>query len=207
MRALRVLLALISFAAIVITVAYKTIPTENRPLGQYDAIIVLGDPANADGTPAPEQRERVLEGIREYRAHVAPRLIMTGGAAHNRFVEAHVMAEIALKQGIPASDVIEEGQAQNTIQNIYYSAGIMHQNGWRAAEIVSSPSHIPRAALILQTFNRVQPKLALDWKTHAAPWPVEYSLISKFIRFFYEADYCLMLRVLGFRSSRFLPTG
>jgi uncharacterized SAM-binding protein YcdF (DUF218 family) len=171
----------------------------------YDVIIVLGYPANPDGTPAPELRERVLEGIREYRTGVASHLIMTGGAAHNSLVEGRVMVKYAEKQGVPASAIIEEGESQNTIENIFYSARIMHEHNWHSAEIVSSPSHLPRAALILQTFDRVQPTLAITWKTHSALWPDEYGYLSRLGRYIYEADYCLFLRTRGFPRSRFLP--
>ncbi|HZY61202.1 MAG TPA: YdcF family protein [Edaphobacter sp.] len=184
---------------------YVTIPSHNTSATHFDTIIVLGCPAKADGTPSPEQRERVLEGVREYKAGVAPHIIMTGGPAHNQFVEAHVMAQFALTQGVPASAIVEEPQAQNTIQNIYYSARIMHQNGWNSAEIVSSPSHLPRTALIVNTFNADQPNLYFNWRTHAAHWPPEYSFARILGIYTGEAQGCLRLRFNGFPSSRFLP--
>jgi len=100
----RILLAVLVIAVLAFAAAvgiYETIPRSNTPQSRFDAIIVLGYPANADGSPSPIQRERVLEGVREYRAHVAPRLIMTGGAAHNSQVEAAVMARFAERQGVP----------------------------------------------------------------------------------------------------------
>ena len=206
MKLLIRLLFLLTIASILIVVIdYRTIPTHNTTRTHFDTLIVLGTPANLDGTPSPEQRERVLEGIREYKAGIAPTLIMTGGAAHNQLIEAHVMAQFAVNQGVPASAVLEEGQAQNTIQNIYYSAQIMHQRGWHSAEVVSSPSHLPRASLILQTFDRLQPAVAIDWQTHAASWPPEYSALRKLSFSSAEAVYCLKLRINGFPHSRFLP--
>lgn len=184
---------------------YLTIPTHNTTATRFDTLIVLGYPAKPDGTSSPEQRERVLEGVREYKSGVAPHLIMTGAAAHNHFVEAHVMAQLALEQGVPASAIVEEPQAQNTIQNIFYSAQIMHQRGWNSAEIVSSPSHLPRAALIVNTLNLDQPTLYINWHTHAAHWPPEYSFARKLILYIGEARGCFRLRFNGFPSSRFLP--
>jgi uncharacterized SAM-binding protein YcdF (DUF218 family) len=87
---------------------------------------------------------------------------MTGGAAANQTVEAQVMARTAEAQGVPASKVIVEPDALDTIQNACYAARIMKAHGWNSAEIVSSPSHLPRAALI---FSR----LPIEWQTHAAP--------------------------------------
>jgi len=198
---LTIIFAIALFAAGV----YLTIPTHNTTATHFDTIIVLGYPANADGTPSPEQRERVLEGVREYKSGVAPNIIMTGAAAHNQYIEADVMAQLARSQGVPASAILEDVQAQNTIQNIYYSAQIMHQHGMNSAEIVSSPSHLPRAALVINTFNVDQPSLYFNWRTHAAPWPPEYSIFRELALYIGEARNCLILRFNGFPPSRFLP--
>jgi uncharacterized SAM-binding protein YcdF (DUF218 family) len=197
----KVLIFVFAILTIVIVDAvfvYRDIPNHNANLTHFDTIIVLGTPAMPDGTPSPEQRKRTLEGVREYKAGVAPRLILTGGPAHNQFVEAHVMAVLAIAQGVPAEAVIEEGQAQNTIQNIFYSQRIMAQHGWTSAEVVSSPSHLSRTALILKHYT-------FAWRTHAAPWPAEYSLWQRLARYSLEAQYCLKLRLFGFPKTPFLP--
>lgn len=184
---------------------YLTLPTRNTAATHFDTLIVLGYPANSDGTPSPEQRERVLEGVREYKAGVAPTIMMTGAAAHNQYIEADVMAQLARDEGVPASAILEDVQAENTIQNIYYSARIMHDHGWNSAEIISSPSHLPRTALIVNTFNVDQPNLYINWRTHAARWPPEYSIFRVLALYIGEARNCLILRFNGFPSSRFLP--
>ncbi|HEY0263709.1 MAG TPA: YdcF family protein [Granulicella sp.] len=202
---LRALAAIAVLLAVCIAISYRTIPSGNTSQTRFDTLIVLGNPAHPDGTPSPEARERVLEAVREYRAGVAHHLILTGGAAHNHFIEAHVMAQLAESRGVPAADVSEEPQAMNTIQNIFYSAEIMHQHGWRSAEVVSSPSHLPRASLIVTAFDREHPEMAFDWRTHAARWPAEYNLVDRISHYSAEASYCLKLRLLGFPKSRFLP--
>ena len=189
------MLALLAIATVAFV--YEGIPTHNTGLTHFDTIIVLGTPAKPDGTPSPEQRERTLEGVREYKAGVAPNIIFTGGPAHNQFVEAHVMAVLAESQGVPPSAVIEEGHAQNTIQNIFYSQQIMSEHSWNTAEVVSSPSHLPRTALILEHFP-------LEWRTHPATWPSEYSFLQRAAHYTVEAESCFTLRIHGFPKSRFL---
>jgi len=137
-------------------------PTSNTNREQFDAIIVLGNPADSDGNPTPTQLARVTEAVHEYERGAAPRIILTGGAAHNQYVEAKVMARTAEAQGIPESAVFLEPQALDTIQNACYSVRIMKQHGWGSAEVVSSPSHLPRAGLILS-------HLPIQWRTHGAP--------------------------------------
>jgi uncharacterized SAM-binding protein YcdF (DUF218 family) len=192
-----VLILLVIAAMAGIAVVYRTIPTSDTNLRHFDTIIVLGTPANPDGTPSPEQRERTLEGVREFKAGVAPTLILTGGPAHNQYIEAHVMATLAIAQGIPPSAVIEEDHAQNTIQNIFYSQRIMTEHGWTSAEVVSSPSHLPRTALILEHFP-------LLWRTHPAPWPPQYTFWWRAAHYSVEAQSCLKLRLLGFPRTPFL---
>ena len=158
----------VAAAALILTllawavVERSSAPTSNTSLNRFDVIIVLGNPADRDGNPTPNQLARVTEAVHEYGRGVAPRLILTGGAAHNRFVEARVMGRVAEAQGIPESAIFEEGEAKDTIQNACYSARIMKAHGWRSAEVVSTASHLPRAAMI---FSR----LPVEWRVHAAP--------------------------------------
>jgi uncharacterized SAM-binding protein YcdF (DUF218 family) len=137
-------------------------PASNTALTRFDAIIVLGTPADKDGNPTPMQLARVTEAVHEYQRGVAPRLILTGGAAYNRFVEASVMARSAEADGIPESAIFVEPQAKNTIQNACYSVRIMKAHGWHSAEIVASGFQLPRAGLIFSG-------LPLEWTTHTAP--------------------------------------
>jgi uncharacterized SAM-binding protein YcdF (DUF218 family) len=155
------MVGLIAWAAL----ARRIAPSGNTAQDQFDALIVLGYPADADGNPSPTELARVTEAVREYGRGVAPRIIMTGGAAHNRYVEAQVMARTAEAQGIPAQVIFEEPDARNTIENACDSLRIMRSHGWQSAEVISSPSHLARAAMILS-------QLPLQWRVHAAP-PVE----------------------------------
>ena len=177
---------------------YFFAPNQNAQLNSVDTLIVLGTPSQPDGSPSPEQRERVMEGVREFQKGVGRHIIMTGGPAHNHFVEAHTMALLAIANGVPASVIVEEGQAQDTIQNIYYSEKIMQQNGWHSAEVVSSPYHLPRTALILKRHPYLQ------WRTHPAHWPPEYGLWKEAQLDWREARGSFRIRMYGFRPSKFL---
>ena len=181
-----------------IAFSYRSIPASNTRATHFDVIIVLGTPSMPDGSVSPEQRSRVLEAVRELRAGVAPRLILTGGAAHNQFAEAHTMAELAAAEGVSRANLVEEGRAQNTVQNIFYSKAIMDRFGWESAEIVSSPSHLPRAALILEHYS-------FPWRTHAAPWPPIFLRGHIAAIYAAEAIYCARLRWIGFPRTGFLP--
>lgn len=178
---------------------YHAVPLANTDAKHFDAIVVLGTPTLDDGSPSPEQRERTEEGVREFKAGVAPVLLMTGGAAHNHFVEAEAMKKLAVSEGVPADAVIVEGQAQDTIQNIFYSDRILEAHHWHAIEVVSSPSHLPRAALILSHWAD------LHWSTHPAHWPPEYTQEHIDKLFTGEATTVWTLTHTGFKHNEFLP--
>src|SRR5437868_2275385 len=91
---------------------YVAIPESNTSLTRFDTLIVLGQPPKPDGSLATELRERVLEGVREFKAGVAAHVIMTGGPTHNDLVEAHAMKVFAVEQGVPAEAIVEEGEAR-----------------------------------------------------------------------------------------------
>jgi uncharacterized SAM-binding protein YcdF (DUF218 family) len=199
LRVLLVLLILcLVYPAIVFGLFYFA-PHANAKLNKVDTLIVLGCPTKADGSPTPEQRERVMEGVREFKKGISSHIIMTGTAAHNRFVEAHAMAMLAEANGVPPSAIFEEDQAHDTIQNIYYSDKIMEANGWHTTEVVSSPYHLPRTILILRHYPQLQ------WETHAAQWPPEYGLPKKLLLDWKEALSCIRIRLHGFRTSKYMP--
>jgi uncharacterized SAM-binding protein YcdF (DUF218 family) len=156
---------------IAVLVAWAVLAREYAPVGntttsRFDALIVLGTPADAEGNPTPVQLSRVTEAVHEYERGVAPHLIMTGGPTRHGYVEAEVMARAAEALGVPASSIVVEPRALDTIHNACYSVGIMKAHGWQSAEVISNPTHLPRAGMI---FSR----LALDWRVHRAPslWP------------------------------------
>jgi uncharacterized SAM-binding protein YcdF (DUF218 family) len=201
-RSLRIVAVLIVLALLypaTVLGLYFFAANHNADLTTVDTLIVLGTPTLPDGSPSPEQRERVMEGVREFKAGVSRHIIMTGGKTRANFVEAHTMAQLAIANGIPAAAIVEEGQAQNTIQNIYYSEQIMLANGWHSTEVISSPYHLPRTALIL--WHHPQ----LKWRTHPGQWPPEFGIWTKLQRQWREASGCFRLRIRGFPPSKFLP--
>jgi uncharacterized SAM-binding protein YcdF (DUF218 family) len=189
---------LVILSALVVLTTYETVPTSNCKLTHFDTIIVLGSPALLNGQTSPEERERVTEGVKEFKAGRAAHMIFTGGPTENRFVEGQVMASLAEAQGVPPSAITVEGQSQNTIQNIYFSHQIMQQKGWTSAEIVSSPSHLPRAGLILEHYH-------FQWREKACIWPREYGWRTLSMIYAAEITETMVLRWHGFPATPFVP--
>ena len=195
----RILSIVLATAIACIAIIYLSIPMSDTQQSQFDVILVLGNPATPDGSIGPIARSRVLEAIRQYHAGVAPRLLMTGGAVQNRFVEARVMQQFARSEGVPDVAVFAEGEARNTIQNAYYSYKIMQAHGWSSALVVSSPTHLRRASLIFSHYP-------LAWQMHAAPWPANYPLWKVAWCWCSEAGYTSYVRLFGFpNAGKYLP--
>lgn len=107
----------------------------------FDAIAVCGVPASPKGEVTWLQRARIKRGKRLYDGGLAPWLITSGGAVHNAFVEAHVMAKEAKRQGIPQEAIIPEPWARHTTGNVRYSVIIGLKRHWRRLFMVSDWWH------------------------------------------------------------------
>ena len=111
-----------------------------------DAIIVLGAAAY-DAKPSPVFEERIRHGLDLYRQGYAPKLIFTGGfgGAGARFSESQVARRYALKQDIPAQDILIENRSRTTRQNLIEAKRLMDAHGMRRVILVSDPLHMARA--------------------------------------------------------------
>jgi uncharacterized SAM-binding protein YcdF (DUF218 family) len=179
-------------------VAYATIPLSNTNRATFDVIVVLGYPTNPDGSASPVERARVMEGVREYRRGKAAALIMSGGAAHNKHIEADTMADYAIAQGVPPSAILREEKAENTVQNAWYSVQMMQAHQWKSAEVVSSPSHLPRASLIFARYP-------VEYAMHGAPNTNEVGWLYNCGAFVSEARSTARIQLFGFTPSPYLP--
>lgn len=110
-----------------------------------DVAIVLGCPANPDGTPSRCLLCRVKATLRAYRRGEFRAAIFAGGAAHNRYIEAAVMAQKAEQMGMPRAAILQERESLTTWQNLRFSRRIMEENGFRTALLISTRDHLPRA--------------------------------------------------------------
>lgn len=110
-----------------------------------DVAIVFGCPANPDGTPSLCLRCRIHATLSAYRRGEFRAAIFAGGAAHNRFIEAAVMAREAERLGMPRQAILQEGESLTTWQNLRFSRRIMAEHGFQTALLVSTRDHLPRA--------------------------------------------------------------
>jgi len=118
------------------------------PVPVFDAAIVLGCPADPDGSPSLCERCRVKTAVREYRAGHVKNLIFSGGAAHSQHVEADVMGDLAVRRAVPPEHVFREGRALTTWQNIKLSQRILQKNHFDTVLFISTSDHLARSRRI-----------------------------------------------------------
>ena len=132
---------------------YSIVSVETVP--QADVIVVLGGttvPALAPRVEVEvtEAFDRLLHGMRLYRAGKAPHILLSGGTipelSGSEQSEAEQLRLLALESGIPDAALYLEAKSRNTYENALYSARIMEAEGWKNALLVTSASHMPRAA-------------------------------------------------------------
>lgn len=138
------------WSALLVTLIFFTVATslwfamavilgvERQAVKPADVIVVLGYPTREDGQPSHNMRYRVKEGVFLYREGYAPRLLFSGGAAYNQFVEAEVMAELAVEMGVDRSDILLEPYSLSTKENVYLVAEMMRERGWQSAIVVTN---------------------------------------------------------------------
>ena len=151
----------------------------------FDVIIVLGNPANPDGSPGILMASRVEKAVQILKSGQANQLLMTGGGVYNSFVEAEVMAEYARQLGIDPSIVFMESQARDTYQNARLAAQLCREQGWNRVIVVTSRFHIARARRIFRreslqcTFVGAATPRALPWYLRLVYYGWEFLLDMK----------------------------
>lgn len=110
-----------------------------------DVAVVLGCPSEDDGRPSLCLQCRVRAAQHVLSQGRVRALIFSGGAAHNRHVEAEVMASLAQHRGVDRQQVLLEGRSLTTWQNLRFSQRIMRAHGFRSALLISTRDHLARA--------------------------------------------------------------
>lgn len=158
-------------------------------------LIVLGYPADNNGNPSPILKARLDKAIELYRKGVARKIIVTGAAVDNEFVESEVMAVYLVNNGIPQEGIYIETQAKNTYENALMVSNIMYEKGYVHAIVVTSSFHRLRAE---KFFSRHIKNVTIV----PAPFPKGFSLGKRLL---YELKEYIIIGLfnLGLLNSRY----
>lgn len=116
-----------------------------------DAIVVFGARVYADGRPSPALEDRVVTAVSLYRAGLAPRLIVSGGAGDGATHETVAMRDLAVSMGVPARAIVRDPEGNDTRSTVRTCAALCRTEGWCRLLAVSHGYHLARVKM---TFER-----------------------------------------------------
>lgn len=193
--ALSLLLVALALGACV----WSVYSTGNRPLAadaRADAAVVLGAAA-WDKRPSPVFQERINHAIALYQSHRVEKLVFTGGTPKQGFMtEAQVGRRYAIKQGVPARDILFENTSRDTYQNLVNIKPLLREHDIQSVIIVSDPYHLARAAAIADD-------LGINAQTSGTPTS-RYSESRNKNRFLMQESYALFLYYCNHWGERLL---
>lgn len=128
-----------------------------RPADQPDAqaIVLLGGAITLPGglhrhSALIEPSDRILHAFRLYKAGKAPKIFIAGGnnplEGRRRTPEAVFIADLLREWGVPQEAIEFEGGSINTHENAENAWKALQPRGIRRILLVTSASHMPRAA-------------------------------------------------------------
>ena len=135
---------------------WQNIPKAELPTA--DAIVVLGGGIRSKAYPRPdvdfsEAGDRVWYGASLYRAGKAPKIIVSGGRIiwkGGSSPESADLTNLLVRMGVPAGDIIPEGDSMNTRENGVYVQKILKANNFKTILLVTSAMHMPRSMAIFK---------------------------------------------------------
>ncbi|MDQ6699338.1 MAG: YdcF family protein, partial [Acidobacteriota bacterium] len=130
------------------------------------AIVVLGGylhpPAGNNPTAdLADASDRLVHGMRLFRAGKAPVILLTGGnipfLGAVRMTEAAAARDLLREWGVPAESILLEERSRNTEENARYSYRILNAKGIRHILLVTSAFHMPRSLAVFRKagFNSI----------------------------------------------------
>jgi uncharacterized SAM-binding protein YcdF (DUF218 family) len=135
---------------------WQNIPKTELPTA--DAIVVLGGGIRSQAYPRPdvdfsEAGDRVWHGASLYHAGKAPKIIVSGGRIiwkGGGSPESADLTKLLVRMGVPAGDIIPEGDSMNTRDNAVYVQKILKANNFKTILLVTSAMHMPRSMAIFK---------------------------------------------------------
>jgi len=104
--------------------------------------IVFGAGLNPDGTPTPYLYDRVSTAVTLYQKGFVRKLVMSGDNRSLNYNEPQSMKNLAIKMGIPETDIVLDYAGLRSYDTCYRARYIF---GIRQAILVSQEYHLPRA--------------------------------------------------------------
>ena len=172
---------------------------EDHPPSNPDCFVIPSYALKDRTIPTLPTRAEIELALEWWKKFPEAKLIMcTGDNQGLGIPNSTVMAEYAMKLGLPRENVIEEDRSRNTYQNLRYSMEIIEGLGLKQPTLVTLDLYTRRAVATarkqgwtdfywLSVFSKGQPAYGYKWiQTH-----------SRFTIFCYEVGAMILSKIVG----------
>ncbi|MBR4710582.1 MAG: YdcF family protein [Clostridia bacterium] len=156
-RGLRILIRVITALFIAGVVGYLAVlgmmiwkKDHLPPMGDYEAIVILGAQVKPDGTPNLQLQWRLDGGLAAWRERPCPIVVCGAQGDDEPRAEGVVMREYLLARGVPDNLIYVDDKSFNTRENLQHAAALLDGTGIQRVLIVTSDYHLPRALSIAE---------------------------------------------------------
>ena len=156
--------------------AYPAFVHEELPNAQ--AILVLGGGTSGEsqfgqGGDLNQAADRLWLGAALHRAGKAPLIVLSGGSVPPEAIpESRLMAQKLKVLGIPETALLLESESRTTRENAQYSRSLLQDLGITHVLLVTSASHMRRAAAVFSAQGFVVTSVATDHRMPLRVGPV-----------------------------------
>lgn len=116
-----------------------------------------------------ETAARVKEGVWLYESGYAPKILFSGAAAEGDVSNALSMKRIAMRDGVPNSNILIEEDSKDTLQNAEFSAKIIKNIGAKSIILSTSPYHQRRTYTHFRYYLGSDTKIS-NWSAKDSTW-------------------------------------
>lgn len=117
----------------------------------YDCILILGAGVRRDGTPTPMLNDRLITGMRAYKACAEmPVVLLSGDSEEPDYTETSVMKRVIIEMGVTDDKIICDGFGLSTYESIWRAKNVY---GFNKILIVSQKYHLYRAIYIADSMG------------------------------------------------------
>ncbi len=143
-----VILGVIFYLGVVAMVVYRQ--NNLPPVGEYDAMIVLGAQVKPSGEPSLQLQWRIDAAAKAWKERRSLIVVCGAQGGSEPAPEAHVMRDELIKQGVAAEDILMDDKSFNTRQNIANAVALLEGHDVDHVLVVTSDYHLARAMAIAE---------------------------------------------------------
>ena len=143
-----IILGILFYLGVVAMVVYRQ--NNMPPVGEYDAIIVLGAQVKPDGKPSLQLQWRIDAAAKAWKDQNCLVVVCGAQGSNEPAPEAYVMRDELMKQGVPDEMILTDAESFNTRQNIDHAVQLLEGRNVERVLIVTSDYHLARAMALAE---------------------------------------------------------